>query len=166
MLKDISWEVKKGERVGLVGWNGAGKTTQLKLITGEMEADAGAIIRAKSNMKIAFLNQEFEVVMARTVRAAGRHRAAAAADAWGRAPLTQIREEFMSAFDDALTVITRLEEVQKELEKSTEDMELMGKLLDELNDLQKKADRSNVYSLACVPVPHVLQSAARRFSIR
>ena len=56
----------------------------------------------------------------------------------------------MSAFDDALTVITRLEEVQKALEKSTDDMELMGKLLDELNDLQKKADRSNVYSLACV----------------
>ena len=63
----------------------------------------------------------------------------------------------MSAFDDALTVITRLEEVQKELEKSTEDMELMGKLLDELNDLQKKADRSNVYSLACVPAPHALR---------
>lgn len=72
VLKDISWEVKKGERVGLVGWNGAGKTTQLKLITGEMEADAGSIIRAKSNMKIAFLNQEFEVVMTRTVRRPGR----------------------------------------------------------------------------------------------
>ena len=65
----------------------------------------------------------------------------------------------MSAFDDALTVITRLEEVQKELEKSTEDMELMGKLLDELNELQKKADRSNVYSLACVPAPHALRCA-------
>ncbi len=69
MLKDINWEVKKGERVGLVGWNGAGKTTQLKLITGEMEVDGGAIVRAKSNMKIAFLTQEFEVVMTRTVRA-------------------------------------------------------------------------------------------------
>lgn len=78
----------------------------------------------------------------------------------------QIREEFMSAFDDALTVITRLEEVQKELEKSTEDMELMGKLLDELNELQKKADRSNVYSLACVPALRVLLHAAQRFSKR
>ena len=67
----------------------------------------------------------------------------------------------MSAFDDALTVITRLEEVQKELEKSTEDMELMGKLLDELNELQKKADRANVYSLACVPASRVSQSAAQ-----
>ena len=34
VLKDINWEVKKGERVGLVGWNGAGKTTQLRIITG------------------------------------------------------------------------------------------------------------------------------------
>ena len=81
VLKDISWEVKKGERVGLVGWNGAGKTTQLKLITGELEPDAGAIIRAKSNMKIAFLNQEFEVVMTRTVRRSGARRRRAAPDA-------------------------------------------------------------------------------------
>ena len=70
VLKDVSWEVKKGERVGLVGWNGAGKTTQLKLITGELEPDGGSIIRAKNNMKIAFLSQEFEVVMTRTVRRA------------------------------------------------------------------------------------------------
>ena len=82
VLKDISWEVKKGERVGLVGWNGAGKTTQLKLITGELEPDAGAIIRAKSNMKIAFLNQEFEVVMTRTVCRPGARRRRAAPDAW------------------------------------------------------------------------------------
>ena len=31
VLRDISWEVKKGERVGLVGVNGAGKTTQLQV---------------------------------------------------------------------------------------------------------------------------------------
>jgi hypothetical protein len=49
-------------------------------------------------------------------------------------------------------VITRLEEVQKELEAATDDMDRMGTLLDELNDLQKKADRGNVYSLACAPV--------------
>ncbi len=32
VLKDINWEVKTGERVGLVGVNGAGKSTQLKII--------------------------------------------------------------------------------------------------------------------------------------
>jgi len=59
----------------------------------------------------------------------------------------QVREEFLSAFGDALGVMARLEEVQKELETATDDMERMGSLLDELNDLQKKADKANVYSL-------------------
>ena len=106
------------------GNNGAGKTTQLKLITGELEPDAGEILRAKPNMKIAFLSQEFEVVMTRTVR-----------------------EEFMSAFGEAQAIMSRLEEVQKALESATDDMDRMAALLDELNDLQKKADRANVYSL-------------------
>ena len=44
--------------------------------------------------------------------------------------------------------MTRLEEVQKALESVTDDMDKMGALLDELNDLQKKAERGNVYSLA------------------
>ena len=150
VLKDISWEVKKGERVGLVGWNGAGKTTQLKLITGELEPDGGAIIRATSNMKIAFLTQEFEVVMTRTVSVHACARACLLAHSASRA--RQVREEFLSAFDDALRVMTRLEEVQKELEGATDDMDSMGALLDELNELQKKAERGNVYSLAYVYV--------------
>ena len=41
VLKGVSWDCQKGEKVGLVGWNGAGKTTQLRIITGEMEADEG-----------------------------------------------------------------------------------------------------------------------------
>ena len=72
-----------------------------------------------------------------------------------------MREEFLSAFDDALRVITRLEEVQKALETATDDMDRMAKLLDELNELQKKADRGNVYSLACAP-----EAQARRMRLR
>ena len=36
VLKDVNWEVKPGDRIGLVGVNGAGKSTQLKIITEEM----------------------------------------------------------------------------------------------------------------------------------
>ncbi|CBI21514.3 unnamed protein product, partial [Vitis vinifera] len=68
VLKDVSWEVKKGEKVGLVGVNGAGKTTQLRIITGLEEPDSGNVIKAKMNMKIAFLSQEFEVSLSRTVK--------------------------------------------------------------------------------------------------
>ena len=53
----MSWDVKRGERVGLVGVNGAGKTTQLQIITGRLAADAGEVLKAKENMRIAYLNQ-------------------------------------------------------------------------------------------------------------
>ena len=65
-MKDVTWEVKPGERVGLVGVNGAGKSTQLKIISGEIEATSGEVIRPTS-LKIAYLTQEFEVEPTRTV---------------------------------------------------------------------------------------------------
>lgn len=116
VLKDVTWEVKKGEKVGLVGVNGAGKTTQLRIISGLEEPDSGNVIKAKNNMKIAFLSQEFEVSGSRTVK-----------------------EEFLSAFKEAMEVAERLEKVQKAIEKSVDDLELMGRLLDEFDLLQRKA---------------------------
>lgn len=116
VLKDVSWEVKKGEKVGLVGVNGAGKTTQMRIITGLDEPDSGNIIKAKQNMKIAFLSQEFEVCPSKTVK-----------------------EEFLSAFKEEMGIAEKLEKVQKALESSVEDLGLMGRLLDELDLLQRKA---------------------------
>uniref|UniRef100_A0A0D9XTX5 ABC transporter domain-containing protein n=1 Tax=Leersia perrieri TaxID=77586 RepID=A0A0D9XTX5_9ORYZ len=116
VLKDVTWEVQKGEKVGLVGVNGAGKTTQLRIIAGLEDADGGEVIKAKDNMKIAFLSQEFEVCASRTVR-----------------------EEFFAAFEEEMEVRTRLERVQAALEAATEDMDLMGRLLDELDLLQRRS---------------------------
>ena len=50
------------------GVNGAGKTTQLQIITGQLQPDGGEVIKARANMKIAHLTQEFNVVPSRTVR--------------------------------------------------------------------------------------------------
>uniref|UniRef100_A0A2P2K7I6 Uncharacterized protein MANES_12G143100 n=1 Tax=Rhizophora mucronata TaxID=61149 RepID=A0A2P2K7I6_RHIMU len=116
VLKDVSWEVKRGEKVGLVGVNGAGKTTQLRIIAGQEEPDTGNVIRAKHNMKIAFLNQEFEVSMSWT-----------------------LREEFMSAFKEEMEISGMLEKVQNALEAAGEDLNLMGRLLDEFDSLQRRA---------------------------
>ncbi|CAL1380097.1 unnamed protein product [Linum trigynum] len=116
VLKDVSWEVKRGEKVGLVGVNGAGKTTQLRIITGQEEQDSGNVIKAKPNMKIAFLSQEFEVSLRRTVR-----------------------EEFQSAFKEQMEIKGKLEKVQKAIEGSVDDLELMGRLLDEFDLLQRRA---------------------------
>lgn len=115
VLKDVSWEVKKGEKVGLVGVNGAGKTTQMRIIAGLEDPDSGNVIKAKPDMKVAFLSQEFEVSQSRTVR-----------------------EEFLSAFKEEMEVSGKLERVQKALEGSVDDLELMGRLLDEFDLLQRK----------------------------
>lgn len=53
---------------GGTGINGAGKTTQLQIITGALQPDSGEIIKEKANMKIAYLTQEFDVKPSRTVR--------------------------------------------------------------------------------------------------
>lgn len=121
VLKDVNWDVKKGERVGLVGVNGAGKTTQLQIITGALIPDSGEIIKARENMKIAYLTQEFDVNPSRTVR-----------------------EEFFSAFGDQMAVMQRQEEIQRGLEECGDDMDKMGSLLDELSDLQSKAEDLDV----------------------
>ncbi|MDA9683250.1 ATP-binding cassette domain-containing protein [Prochlorococcus sp. AH-736-P10] len=67
VLKNISWEIKKGEKVGLVGSNGAGKSTQFKILIGEEEQTSGAIIK-EGNPKIAHLKQEFDCNLNVSVR--------------------------------------------------------------------------------------------------
>lgn len=52
----------------VAGVNGAGKTTQLQIITGQLQPDGGEVVKARANMKIAHLTQEFDVVPTRTVR--------------------------------------------------------------------------------------------------
>ncbi len=67
VLKNISWEIKKGEKVGLVGSNGAGKSTQFKILIGEEEQTSGTIIK-EGNPKIAHLKQEFDCNLNSSVR--------------------------------------------------------------------------------------------------
>ena len=43
LFHDVTFEVKKGDRVGFVGANGAGKTTLMKILMGEQEADDGTV---------------------------------------------------------------------------------------------------------------------------
>ena len=42
-LKDVSFEVKKGDCVGIIGTNGAGKSTMLKIITGVLSPTSGTV---------------------------------------------------------------------------------------------------------------------------
>lgn len=121
VLKDVNWEVKPGDRIGLVGVNGAGKSTQLKIITGEIEPTAGEIIRP-ANLHIAYLSQEFEVDPNRTVR-----------------------EEFWRVFTEANQTHESLLQVQREMETATP--EELDELIHKLDRLQRQFEALNGYGL-------------------
>ena len=59
IIKNFSLEIVKGEKVGLIGRNGVGKSTLLKLIVGEIKADSGEI-KIGNRVKIGYLSQGHE----------------------------------------------------------------------------------------------------------
>lgn len=57
LYDDANWHIKPGEKIGLIGANGTGKTTLLKLIVGDIRATSGTISKAK-DLTIGYLNQD------------------------------------------------------------------------------------------------------------
>ncbi|MBO6532385.1 MAG: ABC-F family ATP-binding cassette domain-containing protein [Muricauda sp.] len=66
LFEEISFRLNGGDRVGLIGKNGAGKSTMLKLLAKEMPLDEGAIATEK-NIRIGFLKQDIDFEEGRTV---------------------------------------------------------------------------------------------------
>ena len=67
VLRDVTWEVKPGDRIGLVGVNGAGKSTQMRIIAGLEEPSSGLVVK-QGDPRIVYLQQEFDVNPQHTVR--------------------------------------------------------------------------------------------------
>ncbi|WP_126146669.1 ABC-F family ATP-binding cassette domain-containing protein [Synechococcus elongatus] len=121
VLRDVSWEVKPGDRIGLVGVNGAGKSTQMRIIAGLEEATSGEIIRP-SSLKIAYLQQEFDIDPERTVR-----------------------EELWQAFGEATTVFNQLSEVEHQMQ--TAEPEQLDDLIHQLDRLQRRFEALDGYAI-------------------
>ena len=66
LLDQVKLQVGSGERVCLIGRNGAGKSSFLKIIDGSLQPDSGSVWR-KPNLRIARLTQEFTATSAETV---------------------------------------------------------------------------------------------------
>ncbi|TYP77305.1 ABC-F family ATP-binding cassette domain-containing protein [Aquimarina intermedia] len=66
LFEEISFRLNAGDRVGLVGKNGAGKSTMLRILSKEQESDSGQLAMDK-DVKIGFLKQDIDFVEGRTV---------------------------------------------------------------------------------------------------
>mmetsp|Transcript_58811 Transcript_58811/g.144154 ORF Transcript_58811/g.144154 Transcript_58811/m.144154 type:complete len:1107 (+) Transcript_58811:64-3384(+) len=121
-----TWGVQTGDRVGLVGANGGGKTTQLRIMYGELEPTAGEVVKSSADLRISFLRQEFvdDLVLSRT-----------------------LKEELQSVFIEEAQVMEELDNFDKVLEGCKNDPDEMQRQLDRMQDLQRRADSMQVSML-------------------
>lgn len=127
VLKDVTWGVQSGDRIGLVGKNGAGKTTQLRIMAGELEPTTGDVVKSSIDLRTAILRQEFvdELVKERT-----------------------LKEEFLSVFEEENQILQDLKDAEDQLETMSDaDPDAMQEILDRMQDLQQKAEDKDVYVL-------------------
>ena len=125
VLRDVTWEVKPGDRIGLVGVNGAGKSTQLRLIAGHEEPSGGQVVR-QGEPRIAYLQQEFDVNPDRTVR-----------------------QELFQAFGEAASVLNSQRNVEEAMasEQAAADPDHLDRLIQELGSLQSRFEALHGYEL-------------------
>ncbi|MBM7621548.1 macrolide transport system ATP-binding/permease protein [Bacillus tianshenii] len=57
ILKEITLDIRNGERIGLVGWNGTGKTTLMGILMGLIMPDEGSVTRYPKDLSIGYLPQ-------------------------------------------------------------------------------------------------------------
>lgn len=118
ILDDVSFRILKGEHIGLVGTNGEGKSTFLKLITGKLDVEDGKVEWSKK-VRIGYLDQHASVDQSLT-----------------------IYEFLKTAFQDLLDKEIRLNQIYEEISDPNNDMDI---LLEEMGELQSELEIRNFY---------------------
>lgn len=112
LFEEIAFRLNGGDRVGLIGKNGAGKSTMLKLLSKDMAPDEGTIAMEK-DIKIGFLRQDIDFEQGRTVL-----------------------EESYQAFSDIKSLEQQLEEINTALAERTDyESEGYHQLMVDLNEV-------------------------------
>jgi ATP-binding cassette subfamily F protein 3 len=114
VLRGLSVQINPGEHVGLVGRNGAGKTTIFRLVTGEETPDRGDVVRARG-LRLGLLEQHVHFEPGTTV-----HEAALAAFENLQSiehEMHQLEHRMAEAGDDLEKVLERYSELQHEFER-------------------------------------------------
>jgi len=102
ILDGVSFTLNPGERVGLIGPNGCGKTTLLRIITGQEAADSGSVQRDPPDLRVGYLEQGLsyhdEATLDHILRAEQR--------------AMETLEEHVAALADALVAVDGAEQAQ------------------------------------------------------
>jgi len=70
ILQDISFSISAGGRIGLVGPNGCGKTTLIRILVGEERPDEGTVVHTHPNLRIGYLAQGMDFDPDQTLQSA------------------------------------------------------------------------------------------------
>lgn len=113
LFEDITFMLGAGDRIGLIGKNGAGKSTMLKILSKEMEPDSGQIA-ADKNLSIGFLKQDIDFVLGRTVL-----------------------EEAYEAFKEIKELEAKIDDINHQLVERTDyESDIYHQLMIDVNDIQ------------------------------
>ena len=102
LLDRVSLVVGAGSRIGLVGPNGVGKTTLLRLLAGLDAPDSGSIVRSPPELAVAYLPQELDAHAGETLLAYLERRTGVAAAAAEMDALADRLPEEVAAYSEAL----------------------------------------------------------------
>lgn len=117
LFEEVAFMLNAGDRVGLIGKNGAGKSTMLKLLSRELKPDSGTIA-ADKDVRIGFLKQDIDFVKGRT-----------------------ILEEAYQAFSEIKSLEQKLDDIHHQIETRTDyESESYHNLLDMLSDYTHRFD--------------------------
>ncbi len=119
IVEDATWHIQPGERIGLIGYNGTGKSTLLKVLTGQYSPAKGTVEKGRETT-IGFLNQ----------------------DLLGFETDESILEVAMGAFERVKAIEKEMEIVGAELEKTGDE-----KLAEKYADLLHEMDVLDGYSI-------------------
>jgi len=123
LFEEVTFRLGAGDRVGLVGKNGAGKSTMLKILAGDFKPDSG-VIATEKEVKMGFLRQDIDFEQGRTVL-----------------------EEAYQAFEEIKRAEFRIEEINHQLATRTDyESDTYATLIEELSDVSHHYEVLGGYS--------------------
>src|SRR5687767_3702970 len=114
IVREATWHIQPAQRIGLIGYNGTGKSTLLKLLAGEFQPSAGTVERGR-NTSIGYLHQ----------------------DLLSFDTSESILEVALHAFDKVKAIEKELEKLVEELEKDPNNEPLLHQYSERLHDLEE-----------------------------